>query len=560
MMTFWTHLSRRKKALAIAALVLVTLTSLAYTNRATLIVKAVGIIQKMNYPVAPHRAISWQAGSWNRADKRPPNIVIIMTDDMGFNDVSLYGGGLIETPHIDRLAKEGVLFANGYAGSAVCAPSRAMLMTGRYSTRFGFEFTPAPNAFGPILQQLSKNDTAPRTFKFNEAHSEDPHAGHDMPYEAKGMPSSEITLPEELKRAGYHNLHIGKWHLGRNEGMHPLDQGFDESLLMASGLYLPVDDPQVVNARNKFAPLDSVQWEVLDYSASFNRSDNFRPKGYLTDYYTDEAVKAIAANKDRPFFLYLAHWGIHTPLQATKEDYQAVGDNFPNHRTRVYAAMIRAVDRSVGKVMQALKDNGLDDNTLVIFTSDNGGANYIGMPDINKPYRGWKLSFFEGGTHIPYVMRWPVGLPRGKTYPHAVSHLDIMPTALGAAELTPQAEIVDGVNLLPYLRGQKGGRPHETLIWREGHYQAIMSGGWKLQRSMDPQKIRLFHIANDPLEQDEVSAQNPAKVDQLTAMLDAHNQQQADPMWPSRMSIPIWIDKTPADKLSLDDEYIYWPN
>ena len=560
MMTFWTHLSRRKKALAIAALVLVTLTSLAYTNRATLIVKAVGIIQKMNYPVAPHRAISWQAGSWDRADKRPPNIVIIMTDDMGFNDVSLYGGGLIETPHIDRLAKEGVLFANGYAGSAVCAPSRAMLMTGRYSTRFGFEFTPAPNAFGPILQQLSKNDTAPRTFKFNEAHSEDPHAGHDMPYEAKGMPSSEITLPEELKRAGYHNLHIGKWHLGRNEGMHPLDQGFDESLLMASGLYLPVDDPQVVNARNKFAPLDSVQWEVLDYSASFNRSDNFRPKGYLTDYYTDEAVKAIAANKDRPFFLYLAHWGIHTPLQATKEDYQAVGDNFPNHRTRVYAAMIRAVDRSVGKVMQALKDNGLDDNTLVIFTSDNGGANYIGMPDINKPYRGWKLSFFEGGTHIPYVMRWPVGLPRGKTYPHAVSHLDIMPTALGAAELTPQAEIVDGVNLLPYLRGQEGGRPHETLIWREGHYQAIMSGGWKLQRSMDPQKIRLFHIANDPLEQEEVSAQNPAKVDQLTAMLDAHNQQQADPMWPSRMSIPIWIDKTPADKLSLDDEYIYWPN
>lgn len=559
-MSFWTQLSRRNKALWVTGLVLIVLAGIAYTNRATLIVKAVGFIQKMNYPVAPHRAISWLTGSWDRADKRPPNIVIIMTDDMGFNDVSLYGGGLIETPHIDRLGKEGVLFANGYAGSAVCAPSRAMLMTGRYSTRFGFEFTPAPNAFGPILQQLSKNDTAPRTFKFHEAHSEDPHAGHDMPYEAKGMPSSEITLAEELKRAGYHNLHIGKWHLGRNQGMHPLDQGFDESLLMASGLYLPVDDPQVVNARNKFSPLDSVQWEVLDYSASFNRSENFRPKGYLTDYYTDEAVKAIAANKDRPFFLYLAHWGIHTPLQATKEDYAAVGDNFPNHRTRVYAAMIRAVDRSVEKVMQALKDNGLDDNTLVIFTSDNGGANYIGMPDINKPYRGWKLSFFEGGTHIPYVMRWPQGLPSGEIYPHAVSHLDIMPTALGVAELAPQAEIVDGVNLLPYLRGQKAGRPHETLIWREGHYQAIMSGGWKLQRSMDPQKIRLFHMANDPLEQDEVSGQNPQKVKALLALLDAHNAQQAEPLWPSRVSVPIWIDKTPADRLSLDDDYIYWPN
>ena len=559
-MNFWTQLSRRNKALALAALALVFFAGLGFANRATLIVKTVGVIQKMNYPVAPHRAIEWQTGAWEGAGKRPPNIVVILTDDMGFNDVSLYGGGLIETPHIDRLGNEGVRFANGYAGSAVCAPSRAMLMTGRYSTRFGFEFTPAPNAFGPILQQLSKDDPAPRGFKFHEVHSDSPHAGHEMPYEAKGMPSSEITLAEELKRAGYHNLHIGKWHLGRNPGMHPLDQGFDESLLMASGLYLPVDDPQVVNARNEFAPLDKVQWEVLDYSASFNRSENFRPKGYLTDYYTDEAVKAINANKDRPFFLYLAHWGIHTPLQATKADYQAVGDNFPNHRTRVYAAMIRAVDRSVGKLMQALKDNGTDDNTLVIFTSDNGGANYIGMPDINKPYRGWKLSFFEGGTHIPYVMRWPRKLAGGNTYPHAVSHLDIMPTALGAAGLTPQAKLMDGVNLLPYLTGQKAGRPHDTLIWREGDYQAIMSGGWKLQRSMDPQKIRLFNMQKDPFEQKEISAQHPDKVNKLTAMLDAHNEQQAAPLWPSRVSVPIWIDKTPADRLSLDDDYIYWPN
>ena len=559
-MSFWMQWSRLRKALTVAGLVLAVLASLVYANRATVIVKAIGIIQKINYPVAPHRAVSWQTGDWSGDGRRQPNIIVILTDDMGFNDVSLYGGGLIETPHIDGLAAQGVRFANGYAGSAVCAPSRAMLMTGRYSTRFGFEFTPAPNAFGPILQQLSKNDTAPRTFKFHEAHAESPHAGHEMPYEAKGMPSSEITLPEELKRAGYHNLHIGKWHLGRNQGMHPLDQGFDESLLMASGLYLPIDDPQVVNARNEFAILDRVQWEVLDYSASFNRSDNFRPKGYLTDYYTDEAVKAIAANKDRPFFLYLAHWGIHTPLQASKADYEAVGDNFPNHRTRVYAAMIRAVDRSVGKVMQALKDNGLDDNTLVIFTSDNGGANYIGMPDINKPYRGWKLSFFEGGTHVPYVMRWPQGLRGGRTYPHAVSHLDIMPTALGAAGLTPQAEIMDGVNLLPYLAGQRAGLPHQTLIWREGHYQAIMSGGWKLQRSMDPVKIRLFHMAKDPLEQNEISDQNPAKVDELIAMLEAHNEQQAEPLWPSNISIPIWIDKTPADTLSLEDDYIYWPN
>ena len=213
--------------------------------------------------------------------------------------------------------------------------------------------------------------------------------------------------------------------------------------------------------------------------------------------------------------------------------------------------------------MQALKAHGLDDNTLVIFTSDNGGANYIGLPDINKPYRGWKLSFFEGGTHIPFAMRWPAGLkvPQGGlSYPHAVSHLDIMPTALGAAGLTPQAERVDGVNLLPYLTGRKTGRPHETLIWREGDYQAVMSGGWKLQRSQDPAKIRLYHLSDDPFEKNDVSADRPEKLAQLTALLEAHNADQADPLWPSRVSVPIWIDKTPAEQLTLQDDYIYWPN
>ena len=275
-----------------------------------------------------------------------------------------------------------------------------------------------------------------------------------MPFAARGLPPEEITLAEELRQSGYRTLHIGKWHLGRDTALRPLAQGFDESLMMEGGLYLPINSPDVVNARNEFAVLDKVQWEIMSYSASFNDSDRFEPDSYLTDYFTNEAVKAVAANKNQPFFLYLAHWGIHTPLQATRQDFEAVGDNFPNHRTRVYAAMIRAVDRSVGRVVQALKDNGIDDNTLIIFTSDNGGANYIGMPDINKPYRGWKLSFFEGGTHVPFVMRWPNRFKGGTSYPHAVSHLDIMPTALGAASLSPQARPIDGVNLLPHLSGQ----------------------------------------------------------------------------------------------------------
>ena len=554
------QMSLRAQIFSVLAVVLIGALGMAYANRAELIIKVMGIAMRAAEPTAPYREIEWQTGVWQGKGAQPPNVIVILTDDMGFNDVSFHGGGLIETPHIDRLAQEGVRFANGYAGSAVCAPSRAMLLTGRYSTRFGFEFTPAPDQFTPILKQLTTIDPAPRTIKFRQFSDAETSKQAALPYNERGLPTQEITLADELQEAGYHTVHIGKWHLGRNPQFMPNARGFDESLIMASGLYLPVDAPNVVNARNDFAILDRVQWEVLTYAAAFNGSDRFEPKGYLTDYYTDEAVKAIAANKDRPFFLYLAHWGIHTPLQATREDYDAVGDNFPNHRTRVYAAMIRAVDRSVGRVMQALKDNGLDDNTLVIFTSDNGGANYIGLPDINKPYRGWKLSLFEGGTHVPYVMRWPGKLPAGGTFQPMVSHLDIMPTALGAADRIPSADMIDGVNLLPYLTGEKTGRPRDTLVFREGDYQAIISNGWKLQRAEAPVKYRLFHLAEDPTEQNDVSATQADKVAELVALLDAHNSQQVEPLWPSGVDWPIWIDKSMADNPTLDDDFIWWPN
>lgn len=551
---------RRTKILAASALVLLVALSLAYYNRANLIISVVGFVQKAVFPVGPNQPIEWQAGGvWTgNGANRPPNIIVILTDDMGFNDVSYHGDGLIDTPHIDALAADGVQFANGYAGSAVCSTSRAMLLTGRYSTRFGFEFTPAPDSFRPILNQLSRSDPMPRKIEYRDLDEGD--VGDELNFFSRGLPPEEITLAEELRQNGYRTLHIGKWHLGRDAVLMPNAQGFDESLLMASGLYLPVDDPNVVNARNEFAVMDKVQWEVLDYAASFNGSSRFLPKGYLTDYYTEEAVKAIKANKDRPFFLYLSHWGIHTPLQATKQDYAAVGDNFPDHRSRVYAAMIRAVDRSVGRVMAELKAQGIDENTLVIFTSDNGGANYIGMPDINKPYRGWKLSFFEGGTHVPFIMRWPGQLPAGKSFKHPISHLDILPTALGALNVEPQAETIDGVNLLPYLTGRKNGAPRDTLVWRSDAYQAILHKGWKMKRSAVPEKTRLFHLAEDPTEQEDVSAANPEKIAQLSALLDAHNSRQAPPRWPSAVYMPIWVDKTPADAVTLEDDYILWPN
>jgi len=208
----------------------------------------------------------------------------------------------------------------------------------------------------------------------------------------------------------------------------------------------------------------------------------------MTDYLTDEAVKVVAANKNRPFFMYLAYNAPHTPLQATREDYDALSF-IPDHTMRVYAAMIRSLDRNIGRVLQSLKDQGVDDNTLVIFTSDNGGAHYIGVDGINSPYRGWKATFFEGGIHVPFFMRWPAGIPQGTKLSAPVSHFDIFATAAGAAgQKLPSDRIIDGVNLLPFIQGKATGRPHDTLFWRTDTYRVVRSGDWKLQVTERPKK------------------------------------------------------------------------
>ena len=342
--------------------------------------------------------------------------------------------------------------------------------------------------------------------------------------------------------------------------MGAIDQGFDDSLLMASGLYLPVDHPDAVNSRQEFDPIDLFLWPNMRYAASFNGGPMFEPKGYITDYYTDEAIKVIEGNKDRPFFLYLAHWGIHTPLQALKSDYDALS-NIKDHRLRVYTAMTRAVDRSVGRVMQALKDNGLDENTLVIFTSDNGGAGYVGLPDLNKPYRGWKITLFEGGTHVPFFAHWPSVLPKGTKYDKPVSHLDLFATAAAAAGVAvPTDRKMDGVNLVPYIRGEKSGAPHEKLFWSDGGYQSVLKDGWKLQVSALQDKKWLFDLAGDPTEQNNLVAQEPEKVAELLAELQAHKADQMTPRWPWVAALPVPIDKTLAQTITKDDEFVFWQN
>ena len=537
-----------------------------YVSRSDIVLAILPTFVKFKVPVGPNQEVNWQQGPSAAAEKatdRPPNIVVILADDLGFNDVSYYADdkstATMTTPNIDILANQGVAFTNGYSGTATCAISRAMMMTGRYSTRFGFEFTPTPPGMMSILSMLNDEGTSLRKAVFSQENI-DAYPG----YEASGMPTDEITIAEVLKTKGYHNIHIGKWHLGLNEGSVPEDQGFDESLRLDGGLFLPKDSPDVVNSYQDYDPIDKFLWAAVPYATSFNtkakKSGAFEPKGYLTDYYTDEAVKAIEANKNRPFFLYLAHWGIHTPLQATKADYDALS-HIKDHRKRVYAAMIRSIDRSVEKVTQALKDNGLEANTIVIFTSDNGGAGYVGLPDINKPYRGWKISLFEGGTHVPYFVKWPKQIPAGTVNDMPISHMDVFGTAAAAAGAEiPQDRKLDGVDLLPYIKGEAEGQPHDQIVWRSGQYQALRTKDWKLQVEGMRDKTWLYHLANDPTEQNNIAESNPEKVAELKQLLAAHNAEQKPSMWKPQVQSPISIDKTRAEKESPDDEYIWWDN
>lgn len=541
---------------------------LAWFNRVDLVLAFAKKRSADAYVVAPNRSLQWQVGpsvANKAANERPPNIVLILADDLGINDVSTFGGGIadgrLKTPNIDRLAADGALFQQSYAGNATCAPSRAMILTGRYPARTGFEFTPTPEGMRPLVAMVSNSmDTGLPYLTGGEAGEE-----NVVPYELQGLPSSELTIAELLKEQGYYTAHIGKWHLGRSEGIKPNDQGFDDSLLMASGLFLPEDDPNVVNAKLDFDPIDRFLWSGMTYAASFNNdgSDRFLPAGYLTDYWTEESVKVIKQNKNRPFFLYLAHWGVHTPLQATKEDYEAVGDIKP-HRLRVYAAMMRALDRSVGRVMQTLEEEGLADNTIVMFSSDNGGAGYVGLPDVNAPYRGWKLTMFEGGLRVPLFVRWPARIAPGTVVNEPVAHIDYLPTIMAATGATvPEGLAIDGVNLLPLVDKKPRADTEwtrDTLFWQSGYYRMVRHKDWKLQVSIRPEKAWLYDLALDPTEQNNLAASHPDKLAELMVLLDQHQANSRGPLYPFSAEMPVTVDKTLAERYQQGDELIYWPN
>jgi arylsulfatase A-like enzyme len=414
---------------------------------------------------------------------RKPNVVILLADDLGYADTGFQGCKDIPTPHLDALAKSGVRCTSGYVSGPYCSPTRAGLMTGRYQTRFGHEFNPG---------------------------------GRDP-----GLPVSETTTADRMKAAGYVTGLVGKWHLGAAPKFHPQKRGFDEYFGFLGGqhAYFP----------GMGAPIYRGTEEVAE-------------KEYLTDAFAREAVAFIDRHKKEPFFLYLAFNAVHTPMQATDDGLKKFA-SITDKRRRTYDAMTSSMDDAIGKVMAKLRAEKLEEDTLIFFFSDNGGPTMKGTTingSINTPLRGSKRTTLEGGVRVPFVVSWKGKLPAGKTYDLPVIQLDILPTALAAAGVEAKAEWkLDGVNLLPYLGGKNKAAPHETLYWRLGEQMAIRRGDWKLVR-YDPAvdgetgkatPYRLYNLAKDVGEKDDLAGKEPARVKELEAVWKKWNAELARPLW-----------------------------
>ncbi len=523
----------------------------------------IAYIASWQNPIEANHPVAWAQGPATAPSdpKRPPNVILILADDLGFNDISFNGGGvaggLVKTPNIDALGNDGISFSNGYAANGTCSPSRAAIMTGRYATRFGFEFTAVVPSFAQSVGHPGGGSAVPVIF-----HDE---LNHDiLDYPEQGMAPSEITIAEALKTRGYHTMHLGKWHMGEAKDVAPNAQGFDESLGFMAGAskFMHQNDPGVVNAKLPWDPIDGFLWPNLPYAVQFNGGQRFEPTGHMTDYLTDSALKAIEANRNRPFFMYLAYNAPHTPLQATKADYDALSQ-IKDEKTRVYGAMIRQLDRRIGDIMAKLKALNLDDNTIVMFTSDNGGAWYTGIPDLNKPYRGWKATFYEGGIHVPLFMRWPGKIAPGSVSATPAMGIDFFATiaALTGAPV-PQDRPMDSIDVLAgIVPGLPPAKPRAApLFWRSGDYRAVRDGDWKLQVTKRPEGARLYNLAIDPTERNNLAATEPAQTARLRAMLEAHNAKMVKPLWPGLIEAPVRLDVPLNAPWAPGQDYVYWTN
>ena len=448
--------------------------------------------------------------------ERPPNVVIVLVDDLGWRDLGCFGSPFYETPHIDLLARQGMRFTEGYAACAVCSPSRAAILTGRWPARIGVT---------DWIHQGPNERRAEKLGRFLDGCVKAASRRLMTPINGAFLPHGETTLAEMLKPLGYIACYIGKWHLGGagwgEQSWLPTTQGFDFNIggcrYGSPGSYYdpyPKDD---VYPRTAFKARKAGQ--------------------YLTDREAEEAVRFIREHKGQPFLLYMAHYAVHAPIQPKKsllakylKKSKTSGQRCPE-----YATMVESVDQATGRIMETLDELGLTENTLFIFTSDNGGASHVrcprrGIPATdNSPLRRGKGFPYEGGLRVPFIFRWPGKIPANTVCRAPVNHVDLAPTvceAVGAR--LPEDRIIDGVSLMPLLR-RAGSIPSRPFFWHFPHYwwgtnvrpySVVRDGDWKLIRHYETGKEELYNLAEDLSERHDLAPRRPDLVRRLGGELD----------------------------------------
>jgi arylsulfatase A-like enzyme len=407
----------------------------------------------------------------------PPNVILIVVDDLGYGELGCYGGTQVGTPHLDALAAAGARFTRAYATASLCSPSRAGLLTGRYQQRFGHE-----NNTGPLERQIAARI---------------------------GLPPEERTLATLLLASGYRTALVGKWHLGASPGFLPQERGFEHFFGHLSGghTYLDWNDPKNGPILRGTQPVSAGP--------------------YLTDALTSEAVDFVAEPGDAPFFLLLSYNAVHAPLEAPAADLTEFA-SIEDEQRRVMAAMIRAVDDGVGEVLGALERRGVAEDTVVVFLNDNGAV--ADEASDNGGLRAGKKSLYEGGIRVPMLARWPGRIAAGTTWELPVSTLDIVPTVLAAAgRAAPDGRPIDGLDLVALLAAGEAQAPARDLFWRQGRVAAVSNGELKLVRTR--RRTELYDLGRDPFEEHDLAQARPEELAALEARLTA---------WEARMASPLW--------------------
>ena len=470
-----------------------------------------------------------------------PNVILIVADDLGYNDISANGNELIQTTNIDQIGRNGINFSRAYATASVCAPSRAAFLTGNYQHRYGFEFLPDLFNYGPRVRKADFK-------RFGHQDNFKMWYEKDVPINQRGLDPYVNTIGDYLKKMGYQTSVIGKWHMGTHPKFSPKNYGFDYhyGITGAASLYAPIGKENIVDSKHTWDFADFITWQVSQYYTLENGKNSIPKKSeYLTDLFTKKAVSYIKENKDRPFFLHLSHMAPHGPFQAQRKYYEMF-DHIEDHNKRVYYAMIKNLDDSVGEIKKTLEREGILDNTLIIFTSDNGGATYTRATN-NSPYIGGKMSNFEGGTVVPMMMQWNNKIKPQQNYSHIVSLLDIVPTILDAVESPSLSNKYDGVSLLPFFNSVNK-KPHNELFWKTGYVKSIVSKNYKLHINEKENFKFLINLEKDAEEGNNLISKYPEKAEELTLKLNNWIKDLREPKWDSNADVSIPIDNSENSK------------